>query len=210
MAQSAPVKDVEAQVGAGRRRTIVDAARDSFLAEGYAATSMASIASRLGWSKATLYNHFNSKEELFAAVMETHFTDARAALDAIDVESGNLRDRLLRLGEAYLSVAFSERYLAVHRLVTGESSRFPEMGRAFYEAAGKRGKMRLTELFRDATAQEDFKADNPELAARQFLSLCRTDIHDRLLWNVPPAVSPDEISRQVADAVDVILAAYSK
>ena len=42
---------------------------EAFLAEGYAETSMSSVAAKVGGSKATLYNYFKSKEELFAAFM---------------------------------------------------------------------------------------------------------------------------------------------
>jgi TetR/AcrR family transcriptional repressor of mexJK operon len=50
-----------------RREAILDVARSVFSEEGYAATSMSSIAARLGGSKGTLYNYFKSKEELFGA-----------------------------------------------------------------------------------------------------------------------------------------------
>ena len=41
-----------------RRDGILDVGRDCFLVDGYAATSMSSIAARLGGSKGTLYNYF--------------------------------------------------------------------------------------------------------------------------------------------------------
>ena len=53
-----------------REAIILDVARDCFLAEGYAATSMSTIAARLGGSKGTLYNYFKNKEDLFAAVVQ--------------------------------------------------------------------------------------------------------------------------------------------
>ena len=53
-----------------RRDGILDVARECFLAEGYAATSMSTIAARLGGSKGTHYNYFKSKEELFEAMMQ--------------------------------------------------------------------------------------------------------------------------------------------
>jgi AcrR family transcriptional regulator len=53
-----------------KRAAIVKIAYEAFLTDGYAATSMSSIAAKVGGSKATLYNYFASKEELFAAVIE--------------------------------------------------------------------------------------------------------------------------------------------
>ena len=53
-----------------RRDHILAVAATAFAEEGYGATSMSAVASRLGGSKATLYKYFASKTELFAAVME--------------------------------------------------------------------------------------------------------------------------------------------
>ena len=44
-----------------RRQAILDIARESFVTDGFAATSMSAIAVRLGGSKGTLYNYFRSK-----------------------------------------------------------------------------------------------------------------------------------------------------
>ena len=53
-----------------KRDAILLIAQQVFLEEGYAATSMSSIAARLGGSKGTLYNYFRSKAELFVAVIQ--------------------------------------------------------------------------------------------------------------------------------------------
>ena len=53
----------------GRRQVIIDAALEVFKEVGYERASMAEISARAGGSKATLYNYFKSKEELFSAAM---------------------------------------------------------------------------------------------------------------------------------------------
>jgi len=193
---------------AARRDTILQIARVSFLEEGYAATSMSSIAAKLGGSKGTLYNYYGSKEELFAAVMTAHCAVARARLEVLDTSQGALDERLRRFGEAYLDVILDEEFLSVHRLVTGESGRFPEIGVTFYEAAGKRGKGRLSEVFADEMDKGVIRRDDPEKVARLFMGLLRSDVHTRRAWNLIPKPSPNEIAILAADAVEVILAAY--
>jgi AcrR family transcriptional regulator len=46
------------------------AAHDLFSREGYAATSVARIADAAGYSKGALYSNFDSKEEIFLAVLD--------------------------------------------------------------------------------------------------------------------------------------------
>ena len=50
--------------------SILAAAKRAFLAAGFGAVSMDTIAREAGVSKATVYAHFGSKEELFGAVIE--------------------------------------------------------------------------------------------------------------------------------------------
>ena len=54
---------------AGTRTRILDIARDLIAAQGYSSTSIAQIAEKLGTSKAALYYHFKSKEEILDALL---------------------------------------------------------------------------------------------------------------------------------------------
>ena len=55
------------------RTTIIDAAHDLFITQGYNATSMRKIAQQAGLALGGIYNHFSSKEEIFEAVfIENH------------------------------------------------------------------------------------------------------------------------------------------
>jgi AcrR family transcriptional regulator len=52
------------------RRRILDAATSCLVSHGYAGTTTAAIAKQAGLSQGALFNHFASKEELLAAVIE--------------------------------------------------------------------------------------------------------------------------------------------
>ena len=60
----------KAALMARKRAAIVDAALAAFLGAGYAEASVNAIAASAGVSIKTLYRHFESKDELFAAVMQ--------------------------------------------------------------------------------------------------------------------------------------------
>ena len=55
-----------------RRRQLLDAAQEIFVARGYHATAMDDIADRAGVSKPVLYQHFPSQLELYMALLEMH------------------------------------------------------------------------------------------------------------------------------------------
>jgi AcrR family transcriptional regulator len=57
---------------ADRRVLILDAARSAFAERGFHQTSLDAVAEQAGLSKALLYEHFDSKRELFGAMLEMH------------------------------------------------------------------------------------------------------------------------------------------
>src|SRR5258708_34464897 len=93
------------QEAVGKAAIILRAARGAFLANGFGAVSMDAIAREAGVSKATIYAHFGSKEELFGAVVadvaEQRFGGFSAReLDPLDIEAslGTIARRFLDLG----------------------------------------------------------------------------------------------------------------
>lgn len=79
-----------------RRTLILEAAVDSFASHGYHAASMDAIAAAAGISKAVVYDHFVSKQELYTVLLEAIRADVDAAVEAavepID-EAGEARVR---------------------------------------------------------------------------------------------------------------------
>jgi AcrR family transcriptional regulator len=78
---------------ADRRELIIEAARESFAEGGYHQTSLDAIADRAGVSKALLYEHFASKRELHAAMLEAHVHELIERINEalVDAEPGEGR-----------------------------------------------------------------------------------------------------------------------
>src|SRR3954467_318914 len=55
------------------RRSILDAARDLFVAEGFQNVSIRKIAERIEYSPAAIYGYFPSKDDIFFALAEEGF-----------------------------------------------------------------------------------------------------------------------------------------
>jgi AcrR family transcriptional regulator len=192
----------------GKRETILKIAYEAFLDEGYAATSMSSIAAKLGGSKATLYNYFASKEDLFIAVIDEKCQDVQHLLFETDFEQETFEATLKGLGQRFLTLLMSDDKIAIYRLITESTSHFPEIGRAFYQAGPAQGKKRLSDFFAQAVAEGKLRPGDTDIMASHFFDLCEGDIHRRRLWNVIGGASEAEIQTCVAHAVRVFLAAY--
>src|SRR5580693_5008554 len=64
------VKDKRVLKGEDTRESLLQAARELFGEQGYAATSTEEIVAKAGVTKGALYHHFSDKESLFRAVFE--------------------------------------------------------------------------------------------------------------------------------------------
>lgn len=68
-------------LGRTRREQILDAALRLFGQRGYEGTSMSEIAQTLGMSKAGLYHHFRTKDDILHALLDPQFDQVEALLD---------------------------------------------------------------------------------------------------------------------------------
>ncbi len=193
-----------------RRDAIVAVAKEAFLANGYAGTSMSAIAARVGGSKATLYSYFQSKEELFIAVVQKKCQQIQGMLNEAEfVTGGDLEATLARFGEQFLALITSDDSIATFRLATAEAARFPEIGRALYNSGVSQNHRRMAEFLQHAKDAGHLRHDaDVMVAAEQFLDLCLAGIHRRRLWNVSPVSTTEEIRTNVANAVATFMRAF--
>ncbi|WP_114764949.1 TetR/AcrR family transcriptional regulator [Vibrio rhodolitus] len=115
-----------------KKQAILSAARESFLLEGYVATSVDGIASRAQITKQTLYRYFASKQELFEATLH----DIASQHDQSYVEAlqqNDVRMALVGFAEGFVQFHLSTEHLATYRLLVNESVQAPEMVQSFFE-----------------------------------------------------------------------------
>lgn len=88
----APMTRAERQ--AHTRARLIGTARDLFLADGYAATSLDKVAEAAGYSKGAVYSNFSGKEELCLAVLDQlHAEQVQAIVEAFGT-AGDLGDKI--------------------------------------------------------------------------------------------------------------------
>ncbi len=63
-----------------RRSTLLDAARDVILRFGYRKATLEDVAVEAGVSRATVYNYFTSKEEVFQAIIQREVEQLRSVM----------------------------------------------------------------------------------------------------------------------------------
>jgi AcrR family transcriptional regulator len=77
-----------------RRKQLLAAAQDVFVAHGYHAAAMDDIAERAGVSKPVLYQHFPGKLELYLALLDTHCDALVARVENAMAATSDNKDRV--------------------------------------------------------------------------------------------------------------------
>lgn len=187
---------------------ILKAATDVFMEEGYGAASMDRISQRAGVSKATVYAHFEGKEQLFAAIVSAECRRHSEGMSAPDVARLPVAEALTRIARDFLEFVTMPQTLRAFRVVVAESQRFPELGRIFYHSGPELTSQRLAAYLRDANERGQLRVPDPLLTAEQFLGMVHGHIRLRCLLRVTEKLSREEIERVVHGAVDMLLRAY--
>lgn len=83
-----------------REDLILDAAEDLLLAHGYLGLNLDRLAERVEYSKGTLYNHFETKEDIVLALASRHLSERVRLFDRAAAFTGRSRERMVAIGMA--------------------------------------------------------------------------------------------------------------
>ncbi len=155
-----------------KRLQILDAALEEFQQLGFAGASMDRIAERAKVSKRTVYNHFESKEALFNAIVGVMFEEARQTVNVSYVPGKPLRDQLVALGRAEGQLLQSERFMNLARMALGETMRAPQVAQAVQQEADKM--VVFSDFMTAARDAKAIQADDIEEATSQFIALLKS------------------------------------
>ncbi len=108
--------------GSDSRLRIVRAAYPLFVERGYDAVSMQEIADAVPIHKATLYHHFQNKDDLFLAVVRSGMSQRHAQVDGFIREGGSAADQLTKVA----LLAFRDSQSEFGRLMTDVRLRLSE------------------------------------------------------------------------------------
>ena len=87
------------------RTRLIDAAVDLFTRHSFAGTSLQMIADELGFTKAAIYHHFRTREQLLAAVLEPMLDELRAIVESAETRrTAHSRAEHMLSGYATLAV----------------------------------------------------------------------------------------------------------
>ena len=156
---------------ADRPGEIVEAALAVFAEKGFAAARLDEIAARAGVSKGALYLYFETKEDLFRAVVEQAIAPNIQAVRAmVAAHPGPIAD-LMRLVPERIAVLLETLPVGgVVKMVIGEAGNFPELARVWHDRLVAHALGAMTDAVAAAQGRGEVKPGDPRMYAMQLVA----------------------------------------
>lgn len=187
---------------------VVEGARQVFLRDGFEGANVDDIAKAAGVSKATLYSYFPDKRVLFVEIASREcLRQADEHMTTVDLDLPP-REVLAYAGRKLIDFMLSDMGKAIFRISVGESDRFPEIGRKFYDSGPGLVRERLGLYLARAVERGELAIDDLALAADQFAELCKASVFPCCIFGLKCEFTDEERMRVINAAVDMFMARY--
>lgn len=190
---------------ADRPAEILAAALGVFAERGFQAARLEEVARRAGVSKGALYLYFETKADLFRAVV------TQAISPNIDRVKGLASapvpfEQAVRMGLGRMAgtVAVDRRISGVAKLVIAESRNHPELARIWHETVVEPGVQLITGLIAAAQARGEVRAGDPRLFAFGLMGPMVLSVVWRETFE-PIGAGPIDVAALVEQHLDTVL-----
>ncbi|HEY0286009.1 MAG TPA: TetR/AcrR family transcriptional regulator [Pseudomonas sp.] len=191
-----------------KRQAILGAAKNLFVRNGYASTSMDAVAAEAGVSKLTVYSHFTDKETLFSAAVVARCEEQMPELFVDLPHNAPAEKVLLSIARGFQTLINSPESLDLHRLMIALGSQEPKLSRVFFEAGPHRILQEMERFLTRINDTNGLHFDSPASAAEHFLSLVKGACNFRLLIGCGELPDEQSAEQHVQEVVALFLRAY--
>lgn len=177
-----------------RRQQVLDAAADCFRRRGFHAASMAEIAKTAGMSPGHIYNLFENKDDIIAAIVERDCQDILARIAEFR-QAGDLLEQMLAGTEEAIDEHSQVAEAALQLEVLAEASRNPKLA-AVVQRSQALVNEKAQELIRQSLGDHADQLPSGEIQGRAlmlgalFNGLTALGVRDPAMSQRVPAMAP--------------------
>lgn len=186
---------------------LLDAALALFVEKGFAATRVEEVAARAGVSKGTLFLYFQSKEELFKAVVHENlagrFVEWNEEFERFEGDSADMLRACLtawweRIGATPAS--------GITKLMISEAQNFPELASFYQREVMEPGKALIRRILQRGVDRGEFRVDDMDYAIYSVIApMIFLMMNKHSLGTCVPATEPLDPHRFVAMQTGILL-----
>lgn len=194
-----------------KRGQIMDGAHRVFMKLGYDAASMNDVTREAGVSKGTIYVYFQSKEELFSALIQRAKGRFVESIRELLAHHPDPEEGLRAFGHVFIRQIFESEMIPAMRILLGVIDRMPTLCQNFFASSPSNARSVLKQYLDRHVEAGYFEIEDTALAATQYVELATgAFLKGRLFNEIPKEPSLEEVNRVVDGALTVFMAAYRR
>lgn len=188
-----------------RPAEIVQAAYEVFSEKGFAAARLDDIARRAGVSKGALYLYFETKQDIFEAVVKDAVAPNIGAIETFALAFPGTFEELIRMMVPRVASVVNQSGMGkVIKMVIGESGNFPEIARIWHDDVIAKAIGLLTRLIEQAQKRGEVRSGDPRLHALSIAGPMLAGVIFRETF-VPVGAKPFDIDALMQQHLDNVL-----
>src|SRR3981081_2987501 len=153
------------------RQIIYEAARQEIAGNGYAATSIETVARRAGVSTRTLYRLVSNKASLFEGMVSDRLDRFVSSVNLQAVDHAEIEQALYAALMACAELTLDEETIALQRMLLQEAGRFSDIASMFHTTAIQRTAAALADWLRVQQQRGSIALDDIDEAAGMLLGM---------------------------------------
>ncbi|KQW29775.1 TetR family transcriptional regulator [Rhizobium sp. Root274] len=194
-----------------KRNQIMDGAHRVFMKLGYDAASMNDVTREAGVSKGTIYVYFQSKEELFSALIQRAKGRFVESIRDLLAHHPDPEEGLRAFGLAFVRQIFESEMIPAMRILLGVVDRMPTLCQNFFASSPSNARTVLKHYLDGHVEAGYFEIEDTTLAAMQYIELATgAFMKGRLFNEITKQPSDEDVERVVNSGLAVFMAAYRR
>lgn len=191
-----------------RKQKILEVAAKIFAKHGFDNTSISDITAKVGGSKATIYNYFRSKEEIFVCATEKFADEHKLNIcNSLKDSDKPIEESLFDFSSTLLRFLIRKEIIAAKRMIYSPTTP-KDVANFFYNEGPRNTRLLLTDYFDNQVKKGVLKQCDTEVLARQLTALLVYPFHEKLMLQVDLNPSDSEIDNHIKDTIDLLLCFY--
>jgi len=192
-----------------KRKAIIHAAIEEFYTKGYEGSSMDTISKEANVSKATVYNHFKNKEELFLAIADIVKERLEESFTYSYSSQKDLEDQLYDIAKKEIDFLGSEQNMKLIQIMTIVMIQKNEIGLKLLEITKDDFMIMTSTWFENAKKDNKLDFDDASFVAKQFIGMIKSFAFIPQLYGAP-LLNKEEEKKVITETINMIIKLYSK
>jgi len=196
------------RAGSSKAQAVLSASCQHFASFGYLGTRLEDIAAAAQVTRATIYAHYKSKENLFAECLTALFNELPRPAEVIGTQGGDVRESLTCTARRLLGAALSPPSLGIYRMLIAPHPTIVGLTGKFWTESVDPHRRAFQDALHHWMSEGLLSIECPARATGHYFSLVLNDPTLKWLTSTNESIALFDLDAHAEDAVSAFLAAY--